>query len=119
MSGRLGGTVFVGRPRRRSKYRAVRTVVDGIRFDSKHEARCYRDLKLRERAGEIQSLERQPRFPIVVAGVHIGVYVADFRYVDCATGEVVIVDAKGVRTPVYKLKKRLVEALHPVQIQER
>ena len=43
---------------------------------------------------------------------------SDFRYVDCETGEVVTVDVKGFRTTEYKLKKRLVEALYPVQIVE-
>ena len=93
------------------KYHAVPTAVDGYRFASQREARYYQNLKLLEKAGAIQDLELQPVFPLVVNGVVIGKYVADFRYVDCETGEVVTVDVKGFRTKEYKLKKRLVEAL--------
>jgi len=70
------------------------------------------------RVRAIRDLELQPEFPVVVEGRHICVYKADFRYVDLVTGEVVTEDSKGMRTPVYKLKKRLVEALYPVTIRE-
>lgn len=100
------------------KYHSVPTVVDRYRFASKREARYYQNLKLLEKAGAIQDIELQPAFPLVVNGVLIGKYVSDFRYVDCETGEVVTVDVKGFRTKEYKLKKRLVEALYPVQIVE-
>ena len=100
------------------KYHAVPTVVDGYRFPSQREARYYQNLKLLEKAGAIQDIELQPVFSLVVNGQPIGVYRADFRYVDCETGEVVTVDVKGFRTKEYRLKKRLVEALYPVQIVE-
>ena len=100
------------------KYHAVPTVVDGYRFASKREARYYQNLKLLEKAGAIQDIELQPAFALVVNGHPIGVYRADFRYVDCETGGVVTVDVKGFRTKEYRLKKRLVEALYPVQIVE-
>lgn len=103
---------------RRSKYRAIPTVIDGIRFASKAEARRYQELRFLERAGEITALELQPVFPLVVNGVKIGAYRADFRFVNTRTGEVVTEDCKGFRTKEYKRTKRLVEALYPVQIQE-
>lgn len=93
------------------KYGARSTVVDGIRFASKAEARHYAELKLLERAGKITALELQPKFPVVIRGEHICDYVADFSYRDEVQRRVV--DVKGVETPVFRLKKRLVEALYP------
>lgn len=103
----------------RSKYGAEAVVEDGWRFDSKAEAIRYRELLLRGRAGEIADLELQPVFLIVVNGIRIATYRADFAYRDLqAGGAFVVEDVKGVRTPVYRLKKRLVEALHGIVIRE-
>ena len=101
----------------RSKYKAVKTEVDGITFDSKREAARYMELMLMQRAGEIKRLELQPKYDCIVNGNKICTYRADFRY---STNENSIVeDVKGMKTPVYKLKKKLVEALYPgVIIQE-
>ena len=80
------------------------------------------ELKLMEQAGEICSLTLQPRFPVVVgpANIKVCTYVADFRYFDGepAICKAHIEDVKGVRTPLYKLKKKLVEALYDVVIEE-
>jgi hypothetical protein len=101
----------------KNKYRAVKTEVDGIMFDSKREAARYMELVLLERAGEISRLELQPKYDCVVNGKKICTYKADFRYFN-ANGSVVE-DVKGMKTPVYRLKKKLVEALYPgVTIQE-
>jgi len=100
----------------RQKYGAVAVTVDGHRFASKAEAARYRVLKAREDAGEIEGLELQPRFPLVVNGERVGVYVADFRYRE--KSEMVTEDVKGIRTPVYRLKKRLVKALYGIDIRE-
>lgn len=100
-----------------SKYHAVKTEVDGYIFASRAEARHYSELKLLYNAGEIFSLELQPKFPIVVNKQKICTYIADFQYHD-KDGDVVVVDVKGVKTPVYKLKKKLVEALYGFEIQE-
>lgn len=107
---------------RTHKYGAVkasRTLADGTthRFDSKAEARRYDALRLAERAGEITALELQPAFPIAVNGRAICTYRADFRYTDRA-GRVVVEDVKGVKTPVYRLKKKLTEAQYGITITE-
>ena len=101
-----------------NKYGAIPTRVDGRLFASQAEARRYQELKLMQAAGLIAGLECQPRFPLVVNGVRIGEYRGDFRYTETATGRVVTEDVKGVRTQVYALKKRLVEALYGVKIAE-
>lgn len=100
------------------KYRNLKTEVDGILFDSQKEAQHYRDLLARQRAGEICDLVLQPVFPIVVNGRKIAKYIADFKYRDLKTGATIILDAKGMRTDVYQLKKKLVEALYNIQIVE-
>lgn len=107
-------------PALRNKYGAVRTTVGGIAFASRKEARRYSELRLLERAGEISGLELQPRFPIVVNGVKVCTYVADFRYLDKKTDKFITEDVKSeaTKTPIYRLKKKLVEALFSVVIIE-
>jgi len=95
----------------RSKYRNVRTEVDGIKFASRAEAKRYQELKILERAGEITRLDLQPRFDCWVNGNKVCTYVSDFRYFT-DVGQI-IEDVKGMKTPVYKLKKKLVEACYP------
>lgn len=102
----------------RSKYNAKRVIVDGINFDSIAESRHYRDLTLRIAAGEIRDLELQPSYPIVINGKKICVYKADFRYFDIALGKVIVEDVKGMKTAVYRLKKKLVEAMYDIEITE-
>ena len=97
--------------RRRHKYGARPTVVDGQRFDSAAEARRWGELRLRQRAGEIRGLERQPEFRCEINGMKICTYKADFAYF--ADNRRVVDDVKGMKTPIYRLKKKLVEALHP------
>ena len=100
-----------------TKYNAKKTEVDGFIFDSRAEARRYSELILAERAGEISNLSLQPVFPIIVNEKKIGKYIADFQYTD-RDGNRVIEDVKGVSTPVYRLKKKLVEAIHEINITE-
>ena len=103
-----------------TKYRAVPTKVDGIRFASKKEARRYAELKLLQKAGHITDLKLQPKIRCMTAGTHICDYVADFFYYDRRKegGRMVYEDAKGYKTPVYKLKKKLVLALTGIEITE-
>lgn len=104
--------------KRRSKFGAVKTTVDGIEFDSKAEARRYSELRLLERAGKIRNLERQVRYDLDVNGVRVGFYKADFRYWDQASSQQIVEDVKGMRTPVFAIKAKLMKALHRVEIVE-
>jgi uncharacterized protein DUF1064 len=106
------------RLRGRSKYGAVPTVVDNIRFASKREATRYRELRLLEQAGEIAMLKCHPRFELLVNGQDCGDYVGDFWYFDRRSGRAITEDTKGVATPVYRLKRKLVKAIHGVDIVE-
>lgn len=100
------------------KYRAIPTTVDGIRFASKREANRYGELKLLLRGSEIRELELQPKFPLVVNGLLVCTYIADFRYFDPRSGSYVIEDAKGFRTPEYIIKKKLLQAVRGIVIVE-
>jgi len=105
---------------KRNKYRVSpkedRTL-DGIVFASKREMQRYAELKELERQGVIRDLVRQPRFPLEVNGQEVCKYVADFCYVD-SDDKTVVEDAKGVRTPIYKLKLKLLEAVHGIEVHE-
>jgi hypothetical protein len=103
-----------------SKYHNRKTVSNGIQFDSQKEATRYQELQLLERAGLIRNLELQSRYNLVVNGYNCGFYKADFRYEDVATSTVIVEDVKSsaTRTPVYRLKKKLVKALYDIEITE-
>lgn len=102
-----------------NKFHAVAVVVDGLRFDSKREAARWGELRLLERAGLISGLERQVRFPMVIAGQLVCTYIADFRYLD--RGAQVVEDLKSPVTRKqadYRIKVKLLKALHGVEIRE-
>lgn len=101
----------VAPPRSRNKYGNVATVVDGIRFDSKKEANYYKQLKVRQAAGEVWFWLRQ--VPVHLPGGTK--YVVDFL-VFLKDGSAQFVDVKGRQTAVFRLKKREVEHHYPIKI---
>lgn len=103
-----------------SKYRAKRTEIDGITFASKMEGRRYVQLKDMVKRGEIRDLEIQPRFRLEVDGQKICDYVGDYRYFDVAKGEVIVEDVKSPATitPIYRVKRRLMQVLLGITILE-
>lgn len=102
----------------RQKYGATRVTVDGRTFASKAEARRYQALRLAERAGAIRDLECQVLYRFVINGTKVGRYTGDFRYVDAATGEVVVEDVKGFAARDWPLRKRLMLACHGIAVRE-
>ena len=121
---------------RQLKYGNRKTTVNGITFDSKKEANRYQELLLMQRAGIITDLQRQVRYVLIPTqrekcferdrkgnykqGRVIEkecVYVADFVYTT-ADGLKVVEDAKGVRTPLYVLKRKLMLFIHGIKIHE-
>ena len=117
-----------------SKYNAKKTVVDGIVFDSRKEARRYSELKLLESAGHITDLQRQVEYILIpeqrepdTVGKRGGIkkgkvierkcsYIADFVYIE--NGETVVEDAKGYRTELYKIKRKLLLERYNIRIRE-
>lgn len=106
-------------PEKPRKYRNEPVVIDGIRFDSKKEARRWAELQQLQRAGAIFNLQRQCLIPLIVNGVTVARYVADAMYIE--SGAVVVEDTKSPitrRHPVYRLKRRLLQATHGITIRE-
>lgn len=110
------------------KYRNVPTVVDGIRFDSKAEARRYSELKMLEKVKQIRCLELQPGWALFVnAGggpYAIGTYKADFQYEKRTAGDCdgpgwdrVVEDVKGIDTPLSKWKRKHLKAQYGIDVQ--
>lgn len=106
-----------------NKYSAQKTVVDGITFDSRAEARRYQTLKLLERAGQIKDLKLQVRFDLIGRQKMGGrtlppvFYKADFTYLT-RDDRYVVEDVKGAITPVYRLKRRLMLDRYGIEIAE-
>lgn len=99
-----------------SKYHNKKDQIDGHTFDSRAEARRYEALRMLTKAGVITDLMLQVKFPLVVNGIKIANYIADFVYLE--NGRKVVEDSKGVKTSVYKLKKRLMKAIYNIDILE-
>lgn len=94
------------------KYNAKPTERDGIRFDSKLEADYYDYLMRRKETGDLLFFLRQ--VPIHLPGKTK--LVVDFQEF-WADGEVRFIDCKGIETETFKIKKRQVEALYPLEIE--
>lgn len=102
----------------KNKYRAQPVVTDEGRFASKKEYADWCALKVQERLGYISHLERQVKFDLTINGQKICSYVADAVYFDTTTKQRIVADSKGVSTPVFKLKKRLMKALLNITVHE-
>lgn len=123
----------------RSKYGSRKQTVSGTTFDSRKEARRFQELRLLEQAGKISDLrlqvkfqlippQREPSSEVYKSGPNKGnrkpgklvekecSYIADFVYVK--DGETVVEDAKGYRTDVYIIKRKLMLERYGIQIQE-
>ena len=113
---------------RTKKYKNQKVSYDGIIFDSKKEAGRYAELKLLEEAGEIKNLELQKTFTLIPAQrgedgkvmERACTYKADFVYNERIPGgwRLVVEDVKGVRTDVYKIKRKLMLERHGIRIRE-
>ena len=102
-----GGTI--------SKYHSKKVIIDGITFDSEKEGKRYQELKLLEKAGLIKNLELQKEFELQPSFKKNGKtyrkisYKADYYYYDNHLDKYVVVDTKGFKTDVYKIKKKMFE----------
>lgn len=108
-----------------NKYFNKKVVVDGIKFDSKKEAKRYTELKLLERAKLIKDLELQKVFELQPKytnnngeSVRSITYKADFYYYDNEKKQYIVEDTKGFRTDTYKIKKKLFEYKYNLTIKE-
>lgn len=108
---------------KKSKFNNKKTIVDGLKFDSLKESKRYTELKFLQDNKRISDLQMQVKFPIVVNGFKICTYIADFCYQDLTTFSQpkIVEDVKSEFTrkqPVYRLKKKLMIAVHNIEIKE-
>lgn len=105
-----------------NKFGARKTKLYGITFDSAAEARRYLVNLDRQERGEIKSLKVHPAYRIIPAFTHRGekyreaIYTADFSYIECGTGAVVVEDVKGGRatkTEAFMLRAKLFRYMYP------
>ena len=120
-------------PKKGNKYKNEKVEFDGIKFDSKRERDRYMVLKDAERRGLISKLKCQPKFTLIPAQYHEEAkqlktkvkmvkkcdflaitYTGDFQYVK--DGKVVVEDVKGMVTPEYKLKEKMMAYFHHIII---
>lgn len=97
----------------KNKFNAIKCSADGYKFDSKKEMKRYLYLKILLQKKEISNLEIHPRFDLIVNGVKIGRYTADFKYKKL--GETIIEDVKSkvTKTRDYILRKKILQTYKP------
>lgn len=104
-----------------NKYGAkkIKDPATGFVFDSKKEFIRWCELRIMERAGKISELRRQVKFELIPKqdGERACDYIADFVYRD-SDGKTVVEDCKGMRTDVYKIKRKLFQWRYDMKIKE-
>jgi hypothetical protein len=119
---------------RKSKYGACKAVHEGVQFDSRKELRRWLELLEAEKRGEITNLRRQVPYVLIPeqrepdtigkrGGVHRGrlierecKYISDIEY--DKDGQHIVEDVKGMRTPDYIIKRKLMLYIHNIRITE-
>lgn len=109
-----------------NKYKNTKINIDGISFDSKKEAKRYNELKLLEKLGKIKDLELQKKYVLLpsqpkkdgLRSERECSYHADFSYTIVDTGRQVVEDVKGMKTEVYKIKRKLFKYFYGMDIYE-
>jgi len=95
--------------RKRNKYRAVKCVMNGITFDSKAEAARYVELFSDESVLPGGVLQRPYKFKCGV------IYKLDFAYIK--HGKIVYEDVKGIETPAFRIKRKLMKQEYGIDVQ--
>lgn len=109
---------------KQSKYKNKKVVYDGIEFHSQKEGNYYLKFKAMRDLGLIRDLELQKEYILQDKFVLNGktrrkiTYKADFSYVTTEDNKLHVVDVKGFKTEVYKLKKKLFEYKYKVELEE-
>jgi len=99
------------------KYRNEIVEIDGIKFRSRKEAKYYGKLKMLKGKGDLVDFKMQVKYVFELNGVEIGSYVADFVE-EWAKSGTKVVDVKGMRLPIYLLKKKMMLAFYGITIKE-
>lgn len=108
---------------KQSKYHNKKIYYDGHWFDSQKEKSWYIKYKLMEQAGVILDLKLQVKYELIKTfkledkTYRSTNYIADFTY-KTKDGKLHVIDVKGIRTDVYKLKKKLMAWKYGIEIEE-
>jgi len=102
----------------RNKYHAIRCTSDGIKFPSKKERDYYLSLKEAQEEDRLAFFLRQTPFHLPGNVKYVIDFIEFWRTEDPNVTEVKFTDVKGILTPVYKIKKKLIEATFPIKINE-
>ena len=113
-------------PVKRAKHGNVKVTVDGMKFDSKRELRCYEILRHREAVGEVRNIRHHVRFSLFApGGEHYGIYKADFVFEALESAPKVwtriVADAKSEWTrklPAWQKVKLMMRACHNIEVIE-
>ena len=115
---RFDGTrlVMLEHEPKQNKFGNKAAEVGGKKFDSKKEARFFLQL---QRDPTVKSIQTQVVYELIPKqkGERACSYKADF-VVEYLSGEVVVYDVKGMRTPLYVVKRKLMLWVHGIQIKE-
>ena len=109
---------------KQNKYKNTKVEYKGIKFDSIKEMKHYQLLEYLQKNGEIKELKLQvpfeliPTFKINGKTVRKTQYIADFTYISVKDNKLHIIDTKGFRTDVYKIKKKMFEYKYKIEIEE-
>jgi hypothetical protein len=106
-----------------SKFKNTKVELDGHKFDSIKESKYYSDLKIKKASRLIKDFKMQVKFDINVNNIHIANYFLDFL-IEHNDGTFEYIDIKGkdsksnkfIKTSVFALKKKLVEAIYQIKI---
>ena len=109
---------------KRSKYGNRKTVVGKVLFDSQKEASRACELAMLEKSGIIKNLKRQVKFELIPSQKDENgkvlfrpvVYIADFTYTDCKTGEFICEDVKGMIVNEFRLKQKMMYYFHHIKV---
>jgi hypothetical protein len=109
---------------KRNKYGNKKTYINDVKFDSKKEAERALELAMLEKAGVIKNLKRQVRFELIPSQKDENgkvlfrpvVYIADFTYTDCKTGEFICEDVKGMIVNEFRLKQKMMYYFHHIKV---
>lgn len=95
-----------------NKFKAKKTEYGNRTYDSKLEAGFAVWLDSLVKEGKLKSVTPQHKISLDVNGKHIANHFVDFEVV-MPSGEVKWVEAKGLPTQTWVMKRRLTEALYP------
>ena len=113
--------ITIVKGKKKNKFHAIKMEYNGVKYDSKKEAGYAMRLDEMKRLGKVKDWQRQVKFPMVINGTDCGYYLLDFR-VEYADGHKEYVDIKGYKKgasyQVFRIKKRIVEALYLIDITE-